>query len=183
MPISERNKQFIIIGITIAIIAVGVFLGYNQYGKVVEAQKVVKKADMQLQEEQEELDNLRELSQSLEDMSIEMDSVKQVLPNGIAVPELLTNLEAIATHSEVTFNGISVSSQENIAKNVAEGEKSAAPTGVQTLPVTVSITGDYLNVKRYLTDIESNMRLLDVNSITSSGEGIFDISMTAYYVE
>ncbi|MFC1721468.1 type 4a pilus biogenesis protein PilO [Patescibacteria group bacterium] len=183
MPISKRNKQFIIVGIIIAIIAVGAYLGYIQYGQVVEAQQDMKKANDQLGSEQQELQNLKELSESLQQMSIEMNSVRQALPNGIAVPELLTNLEAIAVNSEVTFNSISIATEETIVRNITEEEAAATPSGVKSLPVSVSVTGDYLNIKKYIDDLERNMRLLDVESIDISGEGIVDINMTAYYVE
>ena len=183
MPISERNKQFIIVGITIAIVAVGIWLGYDQYGRVAAAQQQVNKSQTALSEEKQELDNLVKLNQSLQQMSVEMDSVRQVLPQGIAVPELLTNLEAIAVHSEVTLNSVAVETETAIAKNVSSQEEKVAPSGVKSLPVRVSITGNYNNVKKFLSDLEMNMRLLDVNSISSVGEGIFEIALTAYYVE
>lgn len=184
MPISPRNKQFIIIAIIVAIVVVGIFLGYQQYQEVAAKNRDVKKALNELTKEEAELEDLKKLNETMRTMSVELNKVRQVLPTGISLPDLLANLEAIAVYSEITFDSVAVASgEQQLASVNVVGEEVSAPAGVKTLPLTVSVAGNYNNLKRYLDGIEKNLRLIDIDSIDVGESGIYTISMQAYYVD
>ncbi len=188
MNLTVRNKQLIIVMVAVAIAAVGAYFGYDSYQAVAAEQTKTKQVEADLAMENKELDNLRELSNTMEDMSVEINDAKEILPDNVAIPELFTNLEAIAIDSEMTFNSVSIggSSLGDFAESTTVGAitgQANLPEGVQTLVVTVSLTGGYDNLRVYLNNIEKNMRLMDVQSIEIGGEDVYSIVLNTYYVE
>ena len=184
MPISPRNKQFLIVGIMIAVIVLGFYLGYLQYQQVSLQSKKVKTASDNHKAAEAELASLKDLNEKMKTMSVEINKAQQVLPQGLSIPDLLANLEAIAVYSGITFDSVSFDSSGEIASGIgAVDQEVAVPAGVKTLPFTVAVAGDYTGLKKYLDGIEKNLRLIDVDSIVVGEGGIYTISMQAYYVD
>jgi Tfp pilus assembly protein PilO len=184
MPISPRNKQFLIVGIMVAVIILGVYLGYLQYQQVSLQNKKVKTASAEYKTAETELASLKELNEKMKTMSVELGKAQQVLPSGLSTPDLLANLEAMAIYSGITFDSVSFdSSGQTLGGTVAADQDTTVPPGVKTLPFTVSVAGNYTSLKKYLDAVEKNLRLIDVDSIVVGEGGIYTISMQAYYVD
>ena len=65
MPISPRNKQFLIVGIMIAVIVLGFYLGYLQYQQVSLQSKKVKTASDNHKAAEAELASLKDLNEKM----------------------------------------------------------------------------------------------------------------------
>lgn len=180
MALTERNKQLIIVVITIVVAVAGFYFGNMQYQSAMEAKKDLNNAQADLENKQSELSDLKTLNEKLTNMRVEIDDVKKVVPQGPDIPELLVNLEAIASRSLMTFNSVTVS-EAGRSTSAAEGT-AVSPTGVQNLSISVSVTGEYNNLKVYLDSLEKNIRLLDVQSVSMGSEGSYNLTMNAYYV-
>ncbi|GEM_PF-2783064 len=183
MPLTARNKQLIVTGVMVVIIVVGAWLGFEQYKAVAAQQDKVTVAAEELQAAEQELADLKELSNTMDSMSVELNNVRSSLPAGEDISDLLANLEAIAVYSGVTFDSISVATSGEQTAIATTGEEVATPAGVNRINLAISVTGGYQNLKKYLHGIEQNLRIIDVNSISISEGGVYLLNMQTYYVE
>lgn len=87
----------------------------------------------------------------------DVNSFSKVIPEGQNIPELLVNLEALASE-----NGLIFSNVDFTPKNLKE-------PGVKTLIITARVKGSYQAFKNYLIAIEKSLRIFDVVSISFSG--------------
>ncbi len=183
MALSLRTQKFVYIGIIIAIILAAIYFGYVQYQSVAVQWSKYQVTQAETAALRQEISDLQKLDAEMKQSSKEIGSLKQALPEGFALPDLLTNLEAIATRSGLGFNSVVTGAAKAVAARTGENKEAAAPTGVQQLALTVGVTGDYNGLKIYLDGIERNLRLIDIQSIAMSAPGEYQISMIAYYIE
>ncbi len=81
------------------------------------------------------------------------------VPAGQSIPEILINLEALASENGLIFGGVEFKTQE-----------SKLP-GVKTLAMDLKLKGSYLAFTNYLKAVEKSLRLFDVTSVSFSGIG------------
>lgn len=98
--------------------------------------------------------------------SLVLKQVTEALPNETDTPSLLIQLDAAASRNAVKIQGVTFN------------EPKAAPTAAnkpvttQVLPVDITLTlaaRNYFDVKRFLTDLETSLRLMDVVGISTGG--------------
>lgn len=202
------NKVFKVLRLVIFILVV--LIGYLIFVQP-KFNSVKEQKQIMLQEQAGELNGLEVYTQRLQELQSVIDNFKktqaqnldklaQMLPTGASVPNLMAQLEALAQTSGFSINSF----------NVAESQlqKGAQPTetkegvldikqeavnlsklnqAIHSLSVTLILSGgDYLEFKKLLDNLEKHLRLLDVNSISFSGEGekgAYNLSLTAYYYE
>lgn len=124
------------------------------------------------------LEDLRQLDLRLKKLDQEkIAKFSDILPAEPDLPGLFVQLQAIAEASGLAVGSISF----------AETADAAAPVAGQLASLDVSLAvsaGDYGLLKRYLTNLEENMRLLDVVSIGIGGEakGPYSVQLRTYYL-
>lgn len=139
--------------------------------------------------------------QQLNDNYAEIDSqnkvrLERILPKESDIPGLLVQLEALAESEDVLLASLSFKEVPKVApstrrsrKRPVEEESSAVMAQLNKVTidlnlVTNSVTGDYRKVKSFLTAIEHNLRIFDVNSVFySPGSPNFTISLVTYYLD
>lgn len=94
------------------------------------------------------------------------DSLSLVLPREEAVPEMIHQVQGIAKSTGITVEGINV---ENLPLEHSRTSSIVEPVG--SFKVTVRLRGSYEALRGYLQAIETNMRIIDVDSIAVSGGG------------
>lgn len=100
------------------------------------------------------LENLiSKYSQRLNDVK----SFSRVIPEGQSIPELLVNLETLASENGLTFSSVNFT------------PKDLKIPGVKTLTMAVKVKGSYPAFKNYLSAMEKSLRIFDVMFISFSG--------------
>lgn len=79
------------------------------------------------------------------------------VPVGGGIPELLVNLETLASENGLIFSGVEVK------------QKEFKPAGIKTLVLELKLKGSYQALQNYLKAAEKSIRLLDVAAVSFSG--------------
>lgn len=99
------------------------------------------------------------LRTAYESMTEFQQSVSNSLPNGEAVPLFLNQIQGLAGLNKLALNSISFQPQTV----EPSADKIVWPT--KTIRVTIQAEGRYQNLKEFLRDVETNIRLTDVRSL------------------
>lgn len=203
----EPNKKSDIIKIVIIsvaiLLAVLIFI-FISYPIVQNIQTINQQINTKRQEEtalKQRLVNLKELEVNYNKAKKEAEpTVVLALPTEKQIPEILVQLQNIATASGMTFTEISPGNQ-NVASNTKNNNtnttnqnssQSSQTTSksqgglYEEMPLTVKILGGFNGLKNYLIGVQNNLRILDISAISIekiSAEQALNISMTmkAYF--
>jgi Tfp pilus assembly protein PilO len=97
-----------------------------------------------------------------------LQKVEDALPDDSAIPSLLLQFGDAAARHGLRIDNISFVDN----RPVVNAPRAATTTGVLPVDITVSLRArNYLDVKRFLTDVESSLRLLDIVGMTSGQTG------------
>lgn len=90
---------------------------------------------------------------------------------------LMTSLNIVTTDVESILN------PKPNTKPIDSKNSSTLPEGVGVVTINMNITGlDYEGFKEYLKDIESNLRIMDINNIAYSNEAkTLSLSISTYF--
>jgi len=152
----ETTKQNLsILAITI-LIAGSVFV-FIHYIKPAIAQRKVLLADINemqekikiLQDYKSKFDSLVKTYQSA---GSDIEMIKQSLPNEAQTAQVLSIFDSISKKSGISLNNLTFSTQEQNDYN--------------TLTIKVDLTTTYANFKLWLSEIEKELRLIDLNRIS-----------------
>ncbi|MBI2640471.1 MAG: type 4a pilus biogenesis protein PilO [Candidatus Sungbacteria bacterium] len=122
-----------------------------------------------------------------------LDRIDLALPNGVNAADFLVSLERMAAESNLVLRRIDLSSTAAPAVSAGgQPRPGGAPVsipkggGINEFPVGISISGTYGALKEFLSDLEKNLRLIDVENISfvsPEKESALDIAIKAktYY--
>lgn len=99
-----------------------------------------------------------------------LDQVHRALPNDPQIPSILVQFGSAALRHNVRIDALTFS-QTHV---VAPAAKQASSTASSIVPLDVNLVlraRNYFDVKRFLADVESSLRLMDVTGIAASGIG------------
>ncbi len=94
------------------------------------------------------------------------DNLSLVLPREEALPGMVNQIQGIARSTGVTIEGINV---ENLPLTHSQTSSIVEPVG--SFKVTVRLKGDYGALRSYTQSLETNARIIDVDSMAISGGG------------
>lgn len=101
--------------------------------------------------------NLERLIGQYNERASELASFDKAIPAGRNIPELLINLEALASENGLIFSGVNFK------------PKDLKAPGVKTLIMEIRVKGSYLAFQNYLKAVEKSLRLFDVTNVSFSG--------------
>ena len=110
----------------------------------------------------------------------EIERLNKVLPNTVDTVQLAFDLDGMASK-----HGISISSvQTNTDTQSADQSLTVLPEHAPTYnkaSVTFSFIANYENLKKMLSDVEKNLRLMDISSISFQVQdsGLYDYKVSA----
>ncbi len=87
----------------------------------------------------------------------DLTSFSKAIPVGQNIPELLINLEALASENNLIFSGVNFKPKDLKAPNV------------KTLIIEIKVKGSYPAFQNYLKAMEKSLRLFDVTRISFNG--------------
>jgi hypothetical protein len=132
------------------------------------------------------LDSVNRSIRAAESISSEtLSRVNEALPKEVEIPKLLKTFAQIADQDHVTMGGIQFSPQES----GSSGGFSYQGYSLGTVQVSVSIQAPgYLAMRKYLEDLQTNVRLIDVKTISVNGDSAtgafsYSLELTSYYIQ
>ncbi|MFA6524744.1 MAG: type 4a pilus biogenesis protein PilO [Patescibacteria group bacterium] len=143
-----------------------------------------------------ELSELIKLKEDLAKISsVEKERLQKILPTAKEIPDIFLQMERLAVESGLKVSRISIKdagSKQSAATSETNGKKANTIllSGIQTITVSLSVEGDssYESLKILLDNIEDNMRIIDLDSLSfipsaEMSEGAFSLNLNTYYLE
>ncbi len=132
----------------------------------------------------DQLTDLRsELSTKLDSFSqADLDRLDHFLPNKIDTVRVILDVDGIASRDSVKLRNLNI-----IDATPKDGGK-AGKSPYNTLDVSFSFTSSYAQGIKFIQDIQSSLRLLDVskavlkNAKDNSGQYDFDMTLSTYWI-
>ncbi len=143
----------------LAALAMGFWVLMPLYGYANAALEVKKQNDDNLAERKKLVANLERLVNQYNERNSDIASFNEAIPAGQNTPELLINLEALASENGLTFSGVNFKPKDFKGGNI------------KTLIMEIKIKGSYPNFQNYLKAMEKSLRIFDVVSVSFVGVG------------
>jgi Tfp pilus assembly protein PilO len=105
------------------------------------------------------------------------DSISNILPTEERVPEAVYQLQGIASARQMEIQSLSF---QYLPMQATQAGSLVKPLG--TLSVNIRIAGTYQNFKLFLSDLETNIRLMDVSSVKIEGGSVPGVDKLTYTV-
>ncbi len=146
------------------------------------------------------VNKLNELTKDYKTKADSVDKLEQIAPPGKDVPELLNQFESLSAQSGMILHSIdftegaggqaqakpTASSDQTAASPIPE-QSQAESNPIRELNIGIRVSGSYEAFKNFLTNIEKNLRLVDIQNIgfsASSQQNVlydFSLSGKTYY--
>ncbi|AJA47559.1 hypothetical protein CPAST_c14840 [Clostridium pasteurianum DSM 525 = ATCC 6013] len=198
--LSKREKYLIVI---IGILAV-IYLYYNFFlSSVIDNIKAEKSAvtayNTQLQNINEMKASNQKLIRQLDDLKEKNNKNSIALPNFEKNPEIAYRLKSIADANKVNISNVSLSqpttysqssnttsSSSNSNNSQNNNTVNAKPGSLLSIPVNLSVNGEYDGIIKFISSIEKDERISIINTInlgSQDGNGITaTITLNYFYV-
>ncbi|PJE50534.1 MAG: hypothetical protein COV29_03965 [Candidatus Yanofskybacteria bacterium CG10_big_fil_rev_8_21_14_0_10_36_16] len=134
---------------------------------------------------QEILDERREALQSVTALgrqirnSEELERLELLVPTSAKTEEIISSLDNIAAQSGLTMNSLTVAGTTNNTKR-------GGSSGYKNVLIDISLNGSYNSLLNFLSLIEQNLRVYDINEIsmtTDRGSFLINLTINAYQLE
>jgi Tfp pilus assembly protein PilO len=132
-------------------------------------------------EKNDAVGQVSELLNKYKSISALQETLSASLPTEEDVPGIVNQLQGLANLSGVVIDSLSL---QFLSIRAQDNTATIEPVG--TLRATVGIKGDYNSIKEYISLLETNIRIIDLNSMQISGgtEGnvlSYEIVVDTYY--
>ncbi|HEV7948797.1 MAG TPA: type 4a pilus biogenesis protein PilO [Glaciihabitans sp.] len=180
----EKNRLWVIgAALVIAgVVVIGWFLGISP--KLDEASaSAATRAEVEAQNAAHELElvNLKEQFENIDLFRGELAELRDAIPAGAELPDLVRELDSIATDNQVSLTAISLSDAQPYVA-VEGAPSSLTAENFVTIPLSLTVDGDYTSVLNFVAGLQSSERLMLVTAFsTSTGDtGGVTGSISAY---
>jgi len=157
------------------------------YSEVKERQETLNSKKIELQKLQEVINKMNELVGVYKEKETEIEKIWQILPKESDITGLLVQFESLSAQSGLFLSSINFSEVGQQQETAGLPEETQPQLPYKTLSISIKITGSYDAFKNFLSNLENELRLVDVQSISFAPKGeindIFDFSLTGnvYY--
>ncbi len=111
-------------------------------------------------EYQKSLDRIQELKNKYQNVVESKTKISYILPPSHNTAEVVNQISNLALVNRLTLDSLSVQ-----RGSMRSASNSKASNGVATLRFNVNVTGAYENFKSYLTNLETNINLMDMSDL------------------
>ena len=151
--------KYLIFPLTLFFIALAVsfWVLWPLYGDTLAALELKKQNQNNLAERKKLTQNLERLIGQYNERRSDVASLNKAIPLDQNIPELLVNLEAIASENGLIFSGVNFKSKDLKA------------VGIKTLIMEIKVKGSYPAFQSYLKALEKSLRIFDVTIVSFNG--------------
>lgn len=169
------NRQTVIIITFFVAIVLGIGLVLPQYQTLKIFQNEVSERQNELQSKEEHLASLRKISDELKEYETQIAKIDSILPSDPGLPALFDFVQNASSQSGLVLKGISPSNSR----------LSQQFEGIRETDLSLMMSGSYSSFKNFLSILEKTSRLVEIKSISFSGEGkeapfTFNLKTTVY---
>ena len=163
----------------IGIIAALLWFVQPTYGEIKNLTQEIETKEDALEKKQKLVVDIEKLVNQYEDIEGRVSKVFYALPNKAEIPNILVQLESLASENGMIFESLNFSKAQQSAQSKTTSENSAAPSSetagqqniieqIRSVSIDINLTGSYENFKNYLRSLENNIRIMDIASISFS---------------
>jgi len=187
-------KKSIIIIILIAIfVSIVLLLDWPGTKDVLSIQEEINRYSDLIEEKRELVSKTEQLKQAYNSKQEDIKKVYYVLPKEKQIPELIVQFEALASGNGLILEDLSIQEKKRAQKTKKEEEQRTSEVilqEVETLKISLKVTGTYSSFESFLKTLESNVRIMDIQDINFNSkenkqeENLFidfDVELEAYY--
>lgn len=185
----KRNIS-LLISVTFLIGALVVFfaLDWPIFGQIREINKKIAQEEAQYSEQFQAVQTAKSIINQYRGLTGVSQTISLSVPLGTEIENVVAQLDNLATQSGLEVQGINFETPSLPTLKNKNGAEIAQQNKI--LRLTLSLGGSYESFKTWLASVESNIRLMDVKSISFSslgGEGQgadrfnFKVGIDAYY--
>lgn len=160
----ETPLSLVVILVVVVFLTAGYFLVWPEYQKLSDDKSRLAAQKETLANQNNTLANLKKLFANYEALGEEdKGKIAQMLPQEVDEPGLFTLLEMLAEKNKMVVLAVDISEKEPSAdlKNF----------GIKEVHLAINLSGgEYTDLKNFLGDLESNLRLMDVLSLNYTPE-------------
>jgi len=174
-PIKMQDKQMatlVVVGVIVICLVVGYFVfwpaasGYKT-ARIDFANLSTTKQDLLQQQA-----NLESLKNDISERSDFISKTEEAMPTTSQIPELIVTLSNFANNNSLYITNFSPKEVASTTAGGAVNPANPAPVlNYNTVEIDFDITGSYSDLKQFIKDIETNIRPIDIVSISVSGGG------------
>lgn len=178
MEPEQKNNIIKVVIILSAILIAGLILAFPArqfYQKAQETNQQIKTKKQEKVDLEQRLVDLKQLEINFNEAKEKSKDITRALPTDKNWPDILAELETIASSNNIRFVEIKAGAQStstqkstNTQTNPSSSTPSQSDSIYKELPMSVTIDtsgGNFGNLKTYLKGIEKNIRIIDINSI------------------
>lgn len=173
--LNQFASGFVIPLLVLVVAAAGYFYLLPKYKELKERKQVLSHKQDEVATQEAQLGGVKDLIADLKRKEAELAPLDEALPTAPAIPELLANLEALTQTSGLLAANLQITIPPTLTR-AEGGSDQAQPRRLEgvlgstenlaVLQIDLIVKGQYLNLKTFLSNLEQNMRLLDVLSLT-----------------
>lgn len=116
-----------------------------------------------------------------------IDKINTILPSQFDGIKLAVELENALAKNNMSMKSVSFKETKPVSKNASKNKNKKKEAPYETASVSLQINGKYESFYSFLKDAESNLRLLDINSIKFSVGNAdtydFDLDISTYWLK
>jgi len=135
-----------------------------------------------LQEQKEAIDAVNRLLNEYQSLAQIQENISMVLPNEENIPSIINQFQGLAKINSMDIESLSL----QYPPLKSSTDSLIEPLG--TVRATIRLNGDYRDLRPFLEDLETNIRLIDVYSLNVEGGGIpgrnkliYNLVLDTYY--
>jgi len=185
---TKRNISLVIVLILVGA-ALGVFFGMDwpAFKKIGELNGKISQEKAQYEDQYEAVQIAKSIINQYKSLSGVNQTISLSVPREAEIQNIIAQINNISLQAGLTTQSINF---ENLA--VTQPKKDVLVKNNQVTSIDISLLGTYVSFKTWLSAIEGNIRLMDVETIAFSGisgvestknQGIFNfkVSFNVYY--
>lgn len=175
LKMSTQFKLITILAVIIILVLSFLLILKPKYDRIIETRQELKTKQKEFSDQKIYFDEIKKLIANYQKLDpSDIEKIAKVLPTEQDIAGLFVQMEAMTNESGLNLTGLDISE-----KTVPELEK----LQIKELDVALNLSGgDYEAFKKFLSIIESNLRLMDIISINFAPEATtYALNLKTYY--
>lgn len=187
MKASTKRALSLLLSAGLLVGALAVYAGLirGEYARIQELRGILAAKTRIFEEEKRDIDQVKLLIDRSQGSSAKLEeSLSQSLPQEEMVSSVLAQINAVTQSNGLALQGFGVSYLPIAPSPI----KRSFAKNIGTLRLDLKLAGQYLSAKNFLTDLEKNIRVMDVRelkmeSVTKTGTDLLNYSLVVdtYY--
>lgn len=159
----SKLKMNNIIGVVLVLIILVIYLVYQFLIPAVRENRLTQKIlERDVQAAQAKYDSFGTTKNDLPSLKEAIDKINIAVPSGRDYPTILVSIDALVAKDGLSYTGVQPSGKAASSSSGAVGN---------SMSFTIAVSGDFPHIKALVHDIENNLRLMKVDSISFAGSG------------